>query len=76
MCSYLINRGRNRCSHRDYQNIAVNGARAGAMNNTIQRSLSRNREADAPVVLTYALIGNDVRTSMCAAQFAARSRRL
>ena len=35
--SYGIIRSRNRCAHRDYQNIAVNGARSGAMNSTIQQ---------------------------------------
>ena len=46
--------------HRDYQNIAVNGARSGAMNTTIQQGLSRSIKGDRPVVLMYALIGNDV----------------
>eukprot|EP00041_Stephanoeca_diplocostata_P012168 m.202731 g.202731 ORF g.202731 m.202731 type:complete len:510 (+) comp18841_c0_seq3:113-1642(+) len=57
--SYEIMRSRNRCMHRDYQNIAVNGARSGAMNTTIQAGLSRVT-GDHPLLLTYALIGNDV----------------
>jgi acyloxyacyl hydrolase len=36
-------RGRNFCNHRDYQNIAVNGARVGDMNSTIIRYLARNQ---------------------------------
>jgi len=36
-------RNRNRCVHRDFQNIAVNGARAGSMNSTIIHSLKRNQ---------------------------------
>jgi len=55
-----VMRGRNRCAHRDYQNIAVNGARAGAMNDTIVASMSRHHELDRPALVVYALIGNDV----------------
>jgi len=58
--TYLTLRNRNRCIHRDYQNIAVNGARSGAMNDHIQQSMSRNQSTDLPVTLMYALIGNDV----------------
>lgn len=47
----------NRCTFRDYQNIAVNGARSSAMLNSIINSLARNK-TDHPVFLTYALIGN------------------
>jgi len=50
----------NRCNHRDYQNIAVNGARSGSMNSTIVRSISRDQEFDKPALVLYALIGNDV----------------
>jgi acyloxyacyl hydrolase len=49
--------GRNRCSHRDFQNIAVNGARAGSMNDTIVQSMARNQTADQPAIVVYALIG-------------------
>jgi acyloxyacyl hydrolase len=58
--TYMTIRNRNRCIHRDYQNIAVNGARSGAMNDHIQQTLSRNQTSDRPVALMYALIGNDV----------------
>lgn len=57
--SYEITRGRNLCAHRDYQNLGVNGARVGAMNTTIQQGLSRS-QADHPLLVMYALIGNDV----------------
>ena len=49
----------NPCAHRDYQNIGVNGARAGAMNDTIQASMARAPH-DRPALVFYALIGNDV----------------
>lgn len=50
----------NRCNHRDYQNIAVNGARASAMAKDIVESFARRGPIDKPVFLTLALIGNDV----------------
>jgi acyloxyacyl hydrolase len=57
---YSAMRDRNRCNHRDYHNIAVNGARAGDMNSTIIRSFQRSQELDKPVLVSFALIGNDV----------------
>jgi acyloxyacyl hydrolase len=51
---------RNRCMFRDYQNIAVNGARVTSMASNIMRSFSRNQKLDLPVILSYALVGNDV----------------
>jgi len=51
---------RNKCVHRDYQNIAVNGARSSAMREKISKTLSRNQTADHPMLLFYALVGNDV----------------
>jgi acyloxyacyl hydrolase len=50
----------NRCNHRDYQNIAVNGARASAMASDIVKTLARRGSDDKPVFLSLALIGNDV----------------
>jgi acyloxyacyl hydrolase len=41
--SYSVFRQRNLCNHRDYQNIGVNGARVGSMNDTIVESMSRNQ---------------------------------
>merc|ERR1711990_643341 len=58
--TYLVNARRNLCARGDYQNLGVNGARVGAMNTTIQGGLSRAPDSDQPVVLLYALIGNDV----------------
>ncbi|XP_045193790.2 acyloxyacyl hydrolase-like isoform X1 [Mercenaria mercenaria] len=51
---------RNRCNFRDYQNIAVNGARASSMVDTIEKSLYRNMTGDYPLIVIYALVGNDV----------------
>ncbi|KAI4585339.1 hypothetical protein MJG53_020639 [Ovis ammon polii x Ovis aries] len=45
---YLRLRKRNRCNHRDYQNISKNGI------------LSRNQLLDYPAIVIYAMIGNDV----------------
>jgi acyloxyacyl hydrolase len=47
------------CNHRDYQNIAVNGARSGAMLE-IMKSLARNPQSDVPLLVFYSLVGNDV----------------
>jgi acyloxyacyl hydrolase len=58
--TYLKILERNRCIHRDYQNIAVNGARSGAMSDKIVFSLARNQKLDHPMFVTLALIGNDV----------------
>ncbi|XP_050396389.1 acyloxyacyl hydrolase isoform X2 [Patella vulgata] len=51
---------RNHCNHGDYQNIAVNGADTGEMVTNIMYSLSRNQTLDIPILVTYALVGNDV----------------
>ncbi|XP_052230368.1 acyloxyacyl hydrolase-like isoform X1 [Dreissena polymorpha] len=51
---------RNRCNFKDYQNIAVNGARAQAMVTNIEGSLYRNKTGDYPLIVIYALVGNDV----------------
>ena len=47
------------CNHRDYQNIAVNGARSGAMTH-IMKALSRDPQNDVPMLVIYSLVGNDV----------------
>nr|XP_022342121.1 acyloxyacyl hydrolase-like [Crassostrea virginica]XP_022342122.1 acyloxyacyl hydrolase-like [Crassostrea virginica] len=57
---YLRMFDRNHCNHRDYQNIAVNGARSSSMADSIQFSFKRNISHDQPVVVFYALVGNDV----------------
>lgn len=58
--TYLRLRSLNRCNHRDYQNIAVNGARSSAMADDIVKSFARNGVKDNPVFIMFALIGNDV----------------
>ena len=58
--SYLRLRELNLCNHRDYQNIAWNGARAGAMADEIAKAFARNKVNDNPVFLMLSLIGNDV----------------
>ncbi|XP_065191955.1 acyloxyacyl hydrolase-like [Sycon ciliatum] len=50
----------NRCNHRDYQNIAVNGARATAMADHIVLTLSRQQTRDQPLLIMLELVGNDV----------------
>jgi acyloxyacyl hydrolase len=57
--------GLNRCNHGDLQNIGVNGARTGSMAppNGVINALSRNKATDAPLLVIYALIGNDVCSS-------------
>ncbi|XP_071812000.1 acyloxyacyl hydrolase-like [Apostichopus japonicus] len=57
---YLRLRDVNHCNHRDYQNIGVNGADSGSMNDSIQYTLARNPKKDQPLLLFYSLIGNDV----------------
>lgn len=56
---YLRLRERNRCNHRDYQNIAANGERSGSMNKLV-KTLGRRPKYDRPMVVFYALVGNDV----------------
>ncbi|UJR14815.1 hypothetical protein I4U23_001802 [Adineta vaga] len=47
------------CNHRDYQNIAVNGARSSTMTN-IMKSLARSPHDDVPLLVIYSLVGDDV----------------
>jgi len=59
--SYYLNAYNNNfCSHRDSQNIGVNGARSSSMKDQIMYTLHRNQTLDFPLMLVYALIGNDV----------------
>ena len=62
---YMKLRERNRCVHRDYQNIGVNGARSGSMmpsdkGDGIITTMQRSQGGDQPALVMYALIGNDV----------------
>ncbi|KAG2382003.1 hypothetical protein C9374_005795 [Naegleria lovaniensis] len=52
-------RNHNRCVHRDYATIAVNGARTGAMEDII-KTWTRDQFNDQPVLAFYSLVGNDV----------------
>ncbi|XP_042331105.1 acyloxyacyl hydrolase [Sceloporus undulatus] len=56
---YLQLRKRNRCNHRDYQNLSKNG---GSSENVLEllESLARNQQFDKPAVVIFAMIGNDV----------------
>ena len=54
--SYLVMRLSNRCIHRDYQNIAVNGARAASMNESIQESLQRSQARGHPLMYSIRAI--------------------
>ena len=53
---------RNKCAHRDFANVGVNGARSGSMMppKGVINALQRNATTDAPMLVIYALIGNDV----------------
>eukprot|EP00003_Mantamonas_plastica_P021532 TRINITY_DN349_c0_g1_i8.p1 TRINITY_DN349_c0_g1~~TRINITY_DN349_c0_g1_i8.p1 ORF type:complete len:485 (+),score=158.52 TRINITY_DN349_c0_g1_i8:34-1455(+) len=54
---------RNRCNHRDFQNIGVNGCRSGSMSPPgVINSLARDQFADKPALVFHALIGNDICT--------------
>lgn len=55
---YLKMRERNRCNHRDFQNIAVNGAKSSSIKQ-IAESMSRI-SGDNPALVMVELIGNDV----------------
>lgn len=57
---YMRLRNRNRCGHRDYQNISVNGARSGAVASGIIKAISRHQKFDHPVILFLSLFGNDI----------------
>ena len=56
---------RNKCNHRDFQNLGVNGARVGAIapkedGSGIVIGMSRDKEDDVPLIVFHPLIGNDV----------------
>lgn len=57
---YLRVRGQNLCSHRDYQNIGVNGAKAKDIPFNNGLTMKRNQTIDKPALVTVALLGNDV----------------
>jgi acyloxyacyl hydrolase len=49
----------NRCIHRDFQSLCVNGARSGAITKILE-TMSRNTSTDHPALVFFELIGNDV----------------
>ncbi|NXE95956.1 AOAH hydrolase, partial [Menura novaehollandiae] len=60
---YLRLRKRNRCNHRDLQNISQNGMLrffTFFLNITSADNLARNQLLDNPAIVIYATIGNDV----------------
>ncbi|XP_025028838.1 acyloxyacyl hydrolase, partial [Python bivittatus] len=56
---YRLLRRRNRCNHRDYQNISKNGASSRSALHLVQ-GLARNQQFDKPAIVIFAMIGNDV----------------
>lgn len=56
---YLRLRARNRCNHRDYQNLSQNGASSYEGLSHVN-AISRNQTTDRPAVVIYAMQGNDV----------------
>nr|XP_006124124.1 acyloxyacyl hydrolase [Pelodiscus sinensis] len=56
---YLRLHRRNRCNHRDFQNISKNGGSSENLLDLI-KSLARNQLLDNPAIVIYASIGNDV----------------
>ncbi|PNF35712.1 hypothetical protein B7P43_G16153 [Cryptotermes secundus] len=56
---YLKLRSRNRCNHRDYQNLSKNGA-SSYDGMTYVESLARNHSTDKPILFLYGMYGNDV----------------
>lgn len=61
---YLKLREANRCVHRDYQNVGINGAKSASMAPLDKAGLLegaiRNNATDFPVIAAYAVVGNDV----------------
>jgi acyloxyacyl hydrolase len=57
---YKYLRNKNKCNHRDFQNLGVNGARSGAMKNGLVYTLKRDPVNDNPLLLVIELVGNDV----------------
>ncbi len=55
-------RAANRCSHRDYHNLGVNGGSSRNMGPSpgILDSFIRNAQSDHPAIVMYSVIGNDV----------------
>ncbi|CAH0559422.1 unnamed protein product [Brassicogethes aeneus] len=56
---YLRLKKRNRCNHRDYQNLSQNGA-SSFEGIEHAKSVNRNQTVDSPAIVIYAMQGNDV----------------
>ncbi|XP_063218353.1 acyloxyacyl hydrolase-like [Bacillus rossius redtenbacheri] len=56
---YLRLRARNRCNHRDYQNLAQNADSSFDIPRHVF-SLARNKTVDKPLLIFYAVVGIDV----------------
>nr|CAD7259873.1 unnamed protein product [Timema shepardi] len=52
-------RSRNRCNHRDYQNLSQNGASSEDLPRYL-KTVSRNQTTDKPALVFYGMFGNDV----------------
>ena len=59
---YAASRAQNLCNHRNFINVGVNGARVGSMAppGGIIESFTPDPARDAPYLVVFALIGNDV----------------
>lgn len=55
---------RNHCNHRDYQNLAKNGADSFEANSKLIGSMARDQKLDQPALVFYSLMGNDVCKAM------------
>jgi len=53
-------KSRNRCNHRDYQNISRNGARSTSMAREIMQTTARKTQTDNPAIVFYSMLANDV----------------
>jgi acyloxyacyl hydrolase len=59
---YMRLKNHNRCNHRDFQNVCVNGARSGAIASKLIKTIQRNQTHDHPAIVFIAPIGNDICT--------------
>ena len=51
---------RNRCNHRDYQNISRNGARSSSTYRDLVPTIGRHSDTDHPSIVFYSMLANDV----------------
>lgn len=55
---YSLTNERNRCNHRDFQNLGVNGARVKALVEWV--NLLARGASDKPIATVFSMVGNDV----------------